>query len=64
MFVKTWDSKAIIVTLHRGNFYEIKFSKMHGANATNLVQSPMGDDALKLCYDDLGHLNVKDICTL
>jgi hypothetical protein len=32
---------------------------VHKAKAANLVQSPVGDDALHLWHCPLGHLNVK-----
>ena len=35
--------------------------KVHGADAANLVQSPIGDGALELWHRRLGHLNVKDV---
>ena len=58
--IKYYDRKAIAVELREGNFYEILVIKVHQTNAANLVQSPMGDGALKFWYCRLGHLNVED----
>ena len=38
--------------------------KVHELEATNLVQSPMEDDALELWHHYLGHLNVKSARSL
>lgn len=61
---KYCDGEAIMITPRKDILYEIIFFKMHKVDATNLMQSPVGDDALELYHRHLGYLNVKGIYKL
>lgn len=38
-FVKAWNGEAIAITPFVGNLYEMKYTKVHRADMTNLVHS-------------------------
>lgn len=40
-----------MIVPYNNNLYEIKFVKMHEADAANLVQSPTGDKITHLSFD-------------
>ena len=60
-FVKVCGGEAIAIVPHINNLYLMNFTKVHEADAVNLVQSPTEDGALKLWLCHLSHLNVKNI---
>jgi hypothetical protein len=47
-FVKGHNGKAIAIAPREGNLYGMNFTKLHGVDVTNWVQSLMGDDAQAL----------------
>ena len=59
--VKSCDVKAITIVPCERNLYEINFMKVHEAETINLVQSPTGDDMLKIWHCPFCHLNVKGV---
>lgn len=46
--IKFCDDKVIVITPSKGNLYKMNFIKVHGADASNLVQSSAEDDTLTL----------------
>ena len=63
--VKSCNGEAIAIAIAiascERNLYVINFVKVHEPEAANLMQFPMGDDALELWHGCLGHLNVKGV---
>lgn len=47
--------------LHNGSLYKLNFTKVHGEDVVDLVQSWKKNGAFKVKHHGLGHLNVKHV---
>jgi len=47
-FLKACVSETIAIASREGNLYKMYFTKVHGVDVADLVQSPTGDGALEL----------------
>lgn len=56
-----WIVKSCNGAPYKGLLYEINLVNVNKADATNLVQSPMGDDMLELWHRRLSHLYLKGV---
>ena len=63
-FVLAPNREEIAIIQEVKGLYQIKFSKVHGAESMTLAQSSSNDDKLGLWHRRLGHLNVKSVQTL
>lgn len=59
--VRGSDRDVILMGLHKDNLYETDYTKMHGADVVNLIQSLKKDGALELGHHRLGYLNAKSV---
>lgn len=55
------DEEVIIIGLCKSNLYKINHTKVHGADAANLMQSWEEDSTRELGHRWLWHLNVKSV---
>lgn len=62
--VSALSGEFVVRASHEGNLYQITFSKMHVIDEVNVAQSSSNQEALELWHRQIGHLNVKGVCTL